>query len=66
MCAEEHDVLSRHGSAMGCRRVPKSSVAAVPLSQGVALMQNTLAVYALSEVRPRSWLLPAFLGMRVP
>ena len=29
MCGEEHAVLSPHGSAMGCRHVSKSSVAAV-------------------------------------
>ena len=29
MCGEEHAVLSRHGSAMGCRHISKSSVAAV-------------------------------------
>ena len=29
MCGEEHDVLSCGGSAVGCRRVSKSSVAAV-------------------------------------
>ena len=77
MCGEEHAVLSRHGSAMGCRRVSKSSVAAawddssraaatVAFCQGVALMQSSLAVYSLFELCPRHWLLPAFLSMRVP
>ena len=77
MCGEEHDVLSCGGSAVGCRRVSKSSVAAVwdeqsraaassCVCRGVALMQTSLPVFSLFELCPRHWLLPAFLKMRVP